>query len=563
MIERLAYLYAKHPRVGKFRRGAAQAEKVQRRVLFGKLARNATSDFGRDHGFSQIRTVRDFRRQVPISSYDYYRSYVHRVKRGEIEAMFGRGTRVLMMSVTSGTTGEPKYIPITNHFFQEYRYGWNLWGLDVFRDHLDLVRRKTLQFSSDWHASRTECGLPCGSVSGLAAETRPAIARLIFVLPAILNKIENTRDKQYVALRLTMHRRDVGMMITANPLTLLNLARLADAEKESLVRDLFDGTLSAPVEVPRPVWRRLKGPLLARRVRAARRLEAIMEKTGHLYPRDFWPDISVLSVWTGGAMGNYLARVNELYGNRVFRDHGLSASEGRMTIPFGDNNRVGYLDYPTHYFEFIPFDEHEKANPTVLEGHELIPGEAYYILLTTSSGLYRYDIHDVVRCVDLDGTCPLLEFLNKGANFSNMAGEKLSENQVIEAVGRAREEAGLAFEQFTLVPQFGAPGHYSLLIESRLPVKRRDLLAARVDHHLCRVNCEYKDRIDSHRLGPLQVRAVPAGTWDVLREERLSRHGSSFEQYKHPFLSGDSSLTERLLAMAVDDSRPVASPGPR
>lgn len=84
------------------------------------------------HGFSGIRTVQDYRRRVPISTYADYRGYVQRVRQGEIGAMFGRGTQVLMMSMTSGTTGEPKYIPITNHFFREYRSGWNIWGLDGY-----------------------------------------------------------------------------------------------------------------------------------------------------------------------------------------------------------------------------------------------------------------------------------------------------------------------------------------------------------------------------------------------------------------------------------------------
>jgi hypothetical protein len=76
----------------------------------------------------------------------------------------------------------------------------------------------------------------------LAAETRPLIARIAFILPAVLNKIEGAANKQYVALRLTMQRRNVGMMVTANPLTLLNFARLTDSEKEFLIRDFFDGT---------------------------------------------------------------------------------------------------------------------------------------------------------------------------------------------------------------------------------------------------------------------------------------------------------------------------------
>ena len=64
-------------------------------------------------------------------------------------------------------------------------------------------------------------------------------------------------------------------------------------------------------------------------------------------------------------------------------------------------------------------------------------GRDYYIVLTTSGGLYRYDIHDVVRCVGFQGQAPLVEFLNKGKNFSNLTGEKISEYQAIRAVEKS------------------------------------------------------------------------------------------------------------------------------
>ena len=70
-----------------------------------------------------------------------------------------------------------------------------------------------------------------------------------------------------------------------------------------------------------------------------------------------------------------------------------------MTIPLRDDTSCGMLDYVHHYYEFIPEQEIDSANPTVLEAHELQPGGNYFILLTTSAGLYRYDIHDVVRAM--------------------------------------------------------------------------------------------------------------------------------------------------------------------
>ncbi len=546
MIERYLFLCAKQYPVHRFLAGTRHASQVQRDVLLQKIRRHAESQFGREHGFADIRTVADFRRQVPVASYEYYRPYVERVKRGDLNAMFGAGTEVLMFSMTSGTTGESKYIPITNDFFREYRKSWNIWGARVFWHHKDLLWKPTLQFSSDWQQFRTEGGIPCGNVSGLAAETRPWLTRPLFILPAVLNKIHDTASKQYVALRLALPTRHIGMVVTANPLTLLNLARLADAQRESLIRDIHDGTLSTRFEIPDEVRRALRRRLSRCQPRRARQLEKLVERTGHLYPRDFWPGMSVLAVWTGGSVGSYLPKVREYYGSAVLRDHGLSASEGRMTTPFEDGQSAGFLDYISHYFEFIPEEEHDHPKPTVLECHQLEEGKDYYILPTTSNGLYRYDIHDVVRCVGYRGQCPQLEFISKGAHFSSLAGEKLSEFQVVRGVHAALQDVGLSMEHFVLAPTTGDPPKYVLLIETRLEAAAERNLARQVDVRLSEMNVEYEDRLQSKRLQSVSIGCVPAGTWTALRKKRLAKPGASSEQYKHPFLASDPAFIDQL-----------------
>ena len=142
MLLRLAYLHWNYRAVKKFFAATRRSREVQREVLFEKLRRNAQSDFGRDHGMADIRTIEDFRRQIPIANYEYYRPYVERVKKGQIDAMFGPGSKVLMFAMTSGSTNIPKYIPITDHFLREYRRSWNIWGLATYRDHIDLIRRR-------------------------------------------------------------------------------------------------------------------------------------------------------------------------------------------------------------------------------------------------------------------------------------------------------------------------------------------------------------------------------------------------------------------------------------
>jgi hypothetical protein len=533
-------------RVQRFLAGAGRASRVQHRVLLSKLRRNGQSDFGEDYGLSTVRSVAEFRRRMPVTTYEDYRPYVERLKRGDTRALYGPGGRVLMFALTSGTTDRAKYIPITPEFLREYRTGWNLWGVRAYVDHMPMVRMKNLQLSSDWQQIHTEAGIPCGNISGLAADTAPLISRPVFILPRALMKISDTTSKQYTALRIAMASRRVGSIMTANPSTLVEFARLADAQRESLIRDIRDGTLSTRVAVPNVVRAKLHRSISRRNPERARELESIVAATGSLYPRDFWPKLQLMAVWTGGAVGAYLPRLKEFYGDVAVRDHGLSASEGRITIPLSDGTSAGILDYISHYFEFIPEEEHDDENPTILEAHELLPGRNYYVLLTTSSGFYRYDIHDLVRCVGYEGEAPILEFLNKGAHFASMTGEKLSEFQAVTAVKRAFEELGLDLEQFTVAPQWGDPPGYVLLIERGLDRANYAELTRRIDAYLARLNCEYANRLETRRLRPLEVYELPPGTWNAYRSAKIERLGGSLEQYKHPGLVGDMQFIDNL-----------------
>ncbi|MEX0586499.1 MAG: GH3 auxin-responsive promoter family protein, partial [Pirellulales bacterium] len=342
----------------------------------------------------------------------------------------------------------------------------------------------------------------------------------------------------------------VGMIVTANPSTLVEFAHRADSQRESLIRDIHDGTLSC--DVPPEIRDLLRRNIGRRRPDRARQLERIVSKHGSLLPKHAWPNLSVLAVWTGGSVRIYLPQLAGLYGQTAIRDHGLSASEGRMTIPLADGSSAGLLDFYHHFFEFIPVDEHDSENPTVLEAHELEEGCDYFIVMTTSGGLYRYDIHDMVRCVGFEGQAPLVEFLNKGKNFSSLTGEKLSEYQAIRAIEQALEELRLPAEAFTLAPVFERQQpRYVLLVEPRVHQGKAAELARRAQANLERINIEYAEKSASGRLLPIEVREVPAGTWDAMRLDKTRQRGN-FEEYKHPCLVSDLEFAERVTGVKSD-----------
>jgi hypothetical protein len=141
MMIRRAYLAWLRHRLSRFLSDTHRSREIQHRELLRKIARNANSDFGRAYGFDSIRSAAEFRRRVPVLTYEDHHPYVSRVLNGETTALFAPGTRVLMFTMSSGTTSEPKRLPITTDLFREYQRGWRLWGGGAYGDHLDLLRK--------------------------------------------------------------------------------------------------------------------------------------------------------------------------------------------------------------------------------------------------------------------------------------------------------------------------------------------------------------------------------------------------------------------------------------
>jgi hypothetical protein len=365
--------------------------------------------------------------------------------------------------------------------------------------------------------------------------------RWLYCVPACAGRIQDAAAKYYLALRLSLPSQP-GLVLAANPSTLLNLARTANDQKESLIRELADGTLPKGLDIPAEVRASLRPVLRRRHVRRARELEAIVRRTGTLYPGDYWPRHCVVGTWTGGSLGAYLRHLPRYYHGMPVRDLGLIASEGRMTIPLADGTPSGVLDVTSHYFEFIPEVEADRPSPPVLEAHELEEGRNYFILLTTAYGLYRYHIHDLVRVTGFYHGTPLLEFLGKGSHFANITGEKLSEYQVVRAVADVQDELGLTLTTYSLAPCWDdEQPHYGLFVE------RGDFgngaagvaLAERLDRRLGEVNSEYAGKRRSRRLGPVRLELLPPGAWLQWDQQRRARAGGAMEQYKHPCLIGD------------------------
>ena len=159
--------------------------------------------------------------------------------------------------------------------------------------------------------------------------------------------------------------------------------------------------------------------------------------------KDIWPHLSLVSTWTGGNCGLFWDRARAfLPESTQVSDLGYLSSEFRGTIPVQPLEGLNALNIQENFFEFVEKDDWENENPRLLGADEIEEGKDYYIITTTRAGLYRYFINDIVRVTGRFENTPSLIFLQKGKGVTNITGEKLYENQVIDAVKNVEETLG-------------------------------------------------------------------------------------------------------------------------
>ena len=537
-----------------------RAHSVQRALLFEKIKRCAETRFGRDHGFSAIKTIEDFRRQVPISTYEYVAPYITEVSEGRLDSLFPADEQVLAFSCTTGTTGKPKLNPVTPTWLREYLRSWEIWGIKAIVEHPETIGAKVLQLMGAGDLDRTPSGLSIGMVSSVASRFQNRVYRSYYAAPPEVADIRDSLAKYYTTLRLAMTS-PVGLLVGITPANLLRLAKTGDEQRERLIRDIHDGTLCDRLDVPQALRQKIARSIQVKRPERARALEQIIEKTGTLYPKDYWP-LSLIACWLGGTVGYQSQELPRYYGAVPMRDLGLVSNEGRHTVPFHDGVPEGVLAVDGSYYEFVAADERGSRQPQVFECHELEVGREYYLIMTTSGGLYRYDIGDLVRCQGYVGQAPVLEFLRKEGQCADMEGEKVSGHQVAQAVEVASRELGLRVDCFMAVPvrREGQVPYYAVLVER--PVIEDSSVARQflqiVDREVIQQNVMYAGkRNDRYIDSPQLVRLAP-GTWSDYMAAEAKRTGTGDAQYKHPALVPDTSWLDRfqpLDTITVNDAR--------
>ena len=529
------------------RRAAARFEQAtrdpvaaQQRKLLEIVRANQGTEYGRAHGFAKVHDLLSYQAAVPIVSYDEIRPLVERMARGEHGVLTAEDP--VMFAQTSGTTGKSKLIPVTPSCRgRDHADQMRVWLHHAQCAHPRIFRGKILSLVSPAVAGRTEAGIPYGSTSGMMYRDMNPLVRRSYVVPYEVFEIADYEATYYAVMRLGLAA-DVTLLATANPASVQKLVDTADGRADALLRDLHDGTLDRELAIEPRIRRRIEQRLRPDRERARRLEEARAKRAGRLLPADFWPNLELIACWKGGTVGATVERFPEWFdpdqrGMPSVRDWGYLSSEARGSIPLSDEGAAGVLTVATNVFEFVPEDEVD-ARPEEpktwrflgVDGVEV--GRRYYVFLTTPSGLYRYDINDVIEVVGHHQRTPLVCFCRKGRGMTSLTGEKLSENQVIDAMTNAAKALDLTVEHFRAEPDADNTRYvFKVELEKPFPEEQTEALLERVDELLCEGNLEYKAKRSSGRLNAPVLQVMKPG-WHDEERKQLAEDGKPIFQAK-------------------------------
>jgi len=532
------------PESAKFRYSTRRLEETQRRRLTDLLSKNCSSRFGRKYDFGSIRSVEEFQSRVPMMDETTLRAYADEIADGHKDVLFPGLPDCLQP--TSGSTAGSKLIPYSRALRREYQAGIAPWVADMFWRYPQL-----LSGSAYWsispaghHSRQTRGGLRIGFEDD-SEYLSPIFRRLLgrtLAVPAEVSQIEDMDSFRYVTLIFLLKAGNLSFVSIWNPTFLTLLVKPLEGWFLAITDDIRRGTLHPPTRLPDCLFealsRRLGGPDAKR----AGELDRIYrERAGNSKSlfRKIWPRLRVISCWADAAAQMPAEQLKDFFPEADILPKGLMATEGVVSIP-KTGLSAGVLAIRSHFYEFLPEDGEGPVT-----AWNLRTGCRYSVMLTTGGGLYRYQLNDRVEVTGFLNQCPLLKFVGRAANVSDLYGEKLHEAHVVEVLEQLFKEESPR-PSFTLLAPDAEEGRYALYIagDARPSSEKIAQWRALMESELCKnFHYDYCRRIG--QLSPVEIHWI--------------EQGSTFASQRYLQFQKNRGQTLGAIKPVVFDKNPVSS----
>lgn len=498
-ITRLARPFFQH-RLKAIARYATDAEEIQRKVLARLLREAAQTAYGRDHGFGEIRSYEEFSHAVPVNTYEELKGFIDRMRHGERDVLWKGG--VEWYAKSSGTTNDKsKFIPVSSAGLRDTHYAGGTDAVALYlHSHPEsrLFDGRALILGGSHQSNYNLPGSLVGDLSAILIENINPVVNL-FRVPkkrvALLSDFEEKRD------------------LIAREALRKNVTNLSGV----------------------PSW--MMGVITR-----------VLELSGKQYLDEVWPNLEVF--FHGGiAFTPYRELYHSLIRNpRMQYMETYNASEGFFGLQSDlvDPAMLLMLDYGVFY-EFIPLEEVGKEQPQVVPLWEVETNRNYAIVITTSCGLWRYQIGDTVRFTQ---TKPY-KFVISGRtkSFINAFGEELIVDNAEQGLAEACQQTGAQVREYTAAPVFmdetGKCRHQWVIEFTKMPANVGEF-ATILDRTLQNVNSDYEaKRYKNITLQPLEI---IVGRTDLFHDW-LSSRGKLGGQHKVPRLANNRAIIEEVIAL--------------
>tara|TARA_A100001015_G_scaffold314190_1_gene423114 strand:+ start:5281 stop:6765 length:1485 start_codon:yes stop_codon:yes gene_type:complete len=468
---------------------------IAQKKTFDYLIRKAkATDFGIDHDFYKIKNYKDFQSLVPIRDYEGLKPYVDQMLKGKSSVLWPG--KPLYYAKTSGTTSGAKYIPLTK---------------ESMPTHIVAARDALLNYI--YETGNT------GFIEG----------KQIFLQGSpIINKKDQNNIGRLSGI--VAHYVPKYLQKSRMPSWDTNCIEDWETKVDAIVEEtiLENMTLIAGI----PSWVQMY-------------FEKLMQQNGRPIGEIF-PEFS-LFVYGGVNYEPYRPMFKKLIGKPVDSVELFPASEGFFAYQDQQNEKGLILLLNNGiFYEFIKADEFGDENPKRYTLGEVSLGVNYVLIISTSAGLWGYNIGDTISFVSLKPY--RLEVTGRIKHFISAFGEHVIGKEVETAIQMACKSTPVQVKEFTVAPMInpenGLPYH-EWFIEFENPPENIQDFAEKLDHIMQQQNVYYQDLLEGKVLKTLEISSVSNGGF----QNYMKSIGKLGGQNKVPRLSNDRKIADKLFLM--------------
>ena len=491
-----------------------QPVQLQEAVLRRVVSRGADTLYGRERGMDKLCSYEEFRRHIAVNTYEELKGYIDRMRHGEKNILW-RG-QVKWYAKSSGTTNDKsKFIPVSK---DSLKYTHYMGGNDAVAYYLQnnpksrLFDGRALILGGSHSPNYNVAGSLVGDLSAILIENINPVVNLVRV-----------PDKK-----------------TA-------LISEFDRKRELIAQQCLKADVTNISGVPS--WMMSV-------------LSRVMELSGKQHLEEVWPNLEVF--FHGGiAFTPYRKQYEQLITKPdMHYMETYNASEGFFGLQNdpADSSMMLMLDYDVFY-EFAPMEAiddngllTDESRVVPLEGVET--GRNYAMIITTSSGLWRYMIGDTVRFTSIKPYKFVITGRTK--SFINAFGEELIVDNAEKGLQYACQQTGAQVREYTAAPVFRSEGvvpHHQWLIEFSKEPENLDEFAKILDKRLQELNSDYEaKRFKDINMVCLKIVKARRNLFD----DWLRSKGKLGGQHKVPRLANNRKHIEEIM-----EAPPQPSPSGR